>query len=193
MEEPRPRDARKLVAYYETKYRGRYFEEETLLADMNESLREDIAYQNTVTLLQKVPFFQRDLKDGRDEAFLRRIAAALQARYYIPRDFLFQQGDPGNELFFMLSGKTTAFVNGVERGAFYEGDFFGEIAFLKSTKRAATVQAAFPTMVYRLGKKEFVRIMAEFPEMDDLIEQAKAGTLLTKIANAQGEKSSFAK
>ncbi|KAJ3015289.1 UNVERIFIED_CONTAM: Potassium voltage-gated channel sub H member 7 [Siphonaria sp. JEL0065] len=29
----------KLISYYETKYRGKYFEEDTLLADMNESLR----------------------------------------------------------------------------------------------------------------------------------------------------------
>ncbi|KAI8609115.1 hypothetical protein BC830DRAFT_1152303 [Chytriomyces sp. MP71] len=38
----------KLLSYYETKYRGKYFEEDSLLADMNESLRtvRDIALVN---------------------------------------------------------------------------------------------------------------------------------------------------
>ncbi|KAI9334870.1 hypothetical protein BDR26DRAFT_897680 [Obelidium mucronatum] len=46
----------KLISYYETKYRGKYFEEDTLLADMNDSLREEISCHNTRKLIEKVPF-----------------------------------------------------------------------------------------------------------------------------------------
>ncbi|KAJ3029453.1 UNVERIFIED_CONTAM: Potassium voltage-gated channel sub H member 7, partial [Siphonaria sp. JEL0065] len=34
-----PETQRKLFNYYETKYRGKYFEEDALLGDMNESLK----------------------------------------------------------------------------------------------------------------------------------------------------------
>ncbi|KAI9338253.1 hypothetical protein BDR26DRAFT_437120 [Obelidium mucronatum] len=60
----------KLISYYETKYRGKYFEEETLLADMNESLRTEISLHNTRALIEKVPFLRRIENDGRDEIFL---------------------------------------------------------------------------------------------------------------------------
>ncbi|ORY43461.1 hypothetical protein BCR33DRAFT_766643 [Rhizoclosmatium globosum] len=76
-----PETRQKLISYYETKYRGKYFEEDTLLADMNESLRTEISLQNTRSLIMKVPFLRRETGDHRDEIFYSRIASALHARY----------------------------------------------------------------------------------------------------------------
>ncbi|KAI9347354.1 hypothetical protein BDR26DRAFT_75035 [Obelidium mucronatum] len=61
----------KLISYYETKYRGKYFEEDSLLADMNDSLRTEVSLHNTRKLIEQVPFLRRSENDGRDELFFR--------------------------------------------------------------------------------------------------------------------------
>ncbi|KAJ3081802.1 anaphase-promoting complex subunit Hcn1, partial [Rhizoclosmatium hyalinum] len=116
---------RKLVSYYETKYRGKYFEEDTLLSDMNESLRTEISLHNTRALIEKVPFLKRSEQDGRDEIFFSRIATVLHARYFIPGDLITQQGDSGLDMYFILSGKVNVFVNSVKVVSLYDGSFFG--------------------------------------------------------------------
>lgn len=47
---------------------------------------------NCRDLIAKVPFLRRDLKDGRDEMFSRRIASALQPVYYTQGDRIIEQG-----------------------------------------------------------------------------------------------------
>jgi hypothetical protein len=88
----------KVRRYYEIKYRGKFFEEGTLLAEMNESLRQEIAIHNCRELITKVPFLRREEKDGRDEIFLGRIASALIAAYYVAGDIVISQGEIGSEM-----------------------------------------------------------------------------------------------
>ncbi|KAJ3290835.1 hypothetical protein HDU79_002905 [Rhizoclosmatium sp. JEL0117] len=121
-----PETRQKLISYYETKYRGKYFEEDTLLADMNESLRTEISLQNTRSLIMKVPFLRRETGDHRDEIFYSRIASALHARYYIPGDSVTKQGESGADMFFILSGKVDVFVDGNFKVSLYDGSYFGE-------------------------------------------------------------------
>ncbi|ORY41857.1 hypothetical protein BCR33DRAFT_326379 [Rhizoclosmatium globosum] len=83
----------KLISYYETKYRGKYFEEDTLLGDMNEALRTEISLHNTLDLITKVPFLRRQVGDGRDDIFYARIASVLHIRYYIPGDCVTREGE----------------------------------------------------------------------------------------------------
>ncbi|KAJ3399223.1 anaphase-promoting complex subunit Hcn1, partial [Chytridiales sp. JEL 0842] len=72
-----PITRQKVRRYYEIKYRGKLFEEATLLASMNESLRSEIAIHNCRELITKVPFLRREENDGRDEMFIGRIATSL--------------------------------------------------------------------------------------------------------------------
>ncbi|KAJ3027378.1 UNVERIFIED_CONTAM: Potassium/sodium hyperpolarization-activated cyclic nucleotide-gated channel 4, partial [Siphonaria sp. JEL0065] len=115
----------KLISYYETKYRGKYFEEDTLLSDMNDSLREEISCHNTRKLIEKVPFLKREEGDGRDEIFFNKMATILHARYYITGDFITKQGDSGNDMYFILSGKVNVFVNGTKVVSLYDGAYIG--------------------------------------------------------------------
>ncbi|KAJ3209018.1 Factor arrest protein 11 [Entophlyctis luteolus] len=84
---------RKALKYYEIKYRGKYFEEATLLNEMNDSLRMEITTHNCRQLISKVPFLKREVLDGRDELFLGRIAAALSPCYYVAGDVIVTAGD----------------------------------------------------------------------------------------------------
>ncbi|KAJ3133283.1 hypothetical protein HK100_004498 [Physocladia obscura] len=89
---------RKVMKYYEIKYRGKFFEEGALLNEMNESLRMEIAAHNCRSLIEKVDFLKRNVGDGRDELFLGRVAIALTALYFVSGDVIISQGDIGHEM-----------------------------------------------------------------------------------------------
>ncbi|KAJ3231307.1 Potassium voltage-gated channel sub H member 7 [Chytriomyces hyalinus] len=161
---------KRLLRYYETKYRGKYFEEESLLAEMNESLRAEILLQNTKSLIEKVPFLQRRENDGRDEIFMGRIATALHSHYYVEGDYVTKQGENGQDMFFILSGKLDVFVDGVKKVSLFDGAYIGEVALISKVLRTATVQAAKPSILYRLTYTDFHEVLAEFPDMKARIQ-----------------------
>ncbi|TPX71341.1 hypothetical protein CcCBS67573_g06201 [Chytriomyces confervae] len=155
----------KLFDYYETKYRGKYFEEEVMLAEMNESLRAEILLKNTRALIEQVPFLRREENDGRDEIFIGRIARALRSHYYVQGDFITKQGDTGYDMFFILSGKLDVTINNKCVVSLYDGSYIGEVALISKGLRTATVQAAKPSVLYRLTHHDFHEILGEFPDM----------------------------
>ncbi|KAJ3065308.1 Potassium voltage-gated channel sub H member 7 [Rhizoclosmatium hyalinum] len=116
-----PVTQRKILKYYELKYRGKYFEEVgisfflmpvssnhensckgSLLQDMNDSLRMEVAIHNCRELISKVPFLRREQGDGRDDLFAGQITSALEPCYYVPGDFVFVQGDIGKDMVSLL-------------------------------------------------------------------------------------------
>ncbi|KAJ3239085.1 anaphase-promoting complex subunit Hcn1 [Chytriomyces hyalinus] len=161
---------KRLLRYYETKYRGKYFVEESLLAEMNESLRAEILLQNTKSLIEKVPFLQRRENDGRDEIFMGRIATALHSQYYVEGDYVTKQGENGLDMFFILSGKLDVLVDGVKKVTLFDGAYIGEVALISKVLRTATVQAAKPSILYRLTYNDFHTVLAEFPDMKARIQ-----------------------
>ncbi|KAJ3007185.1 UNVERIFIED_CONTAM: Potassium/sodium hyperpolarization-activated cyclic nucleotide-gated channel 4 [Siphonaria sp. JEL0065] len=156
---------KKLFSYYETKYRGKYFEEEALLLEMNESLRAEISLQNTRALIERVPFLRRNMGDGRDEIFFGRLATILHAQYFVKNDFVTKQGDYGFDMYFILSGMVNVFVNDRKVISLYDGAYFGEVALIAKILRTATVQATTPSVLYRLTYNDFHSVLAEFDDM----------------------------
>ncbi|KAI8832219.1 hypothetical protein BJ741DRAFT_651218 [Chytriomyces cf. hyalinus JEL632] len=155
----------KLVSHYETKYRGKYFEEDALLSDMNESLREEIACHNTRGLMEKVPFLRREEMDGRDDTYVYKLATVLHARYFIPGDFMMKQGESGSDMYFILSGKVNVFVDGNRVTSLYDSSYIGEMSLITKSRRTATVQVALPSVTYRLTRQDFLTVIGEFPDM----------------------------
>ncbi|KAI9339604.1 cyclic nucleotide-binding-like protein [Obelidium mucronatum] len=161
---------RKVMKYYEIKYRGKFFEEQTLLNEMNDSLRMEIAAHNCRELIQKVGFLRREMGDGRDELFVGRIATALIACYFVPGDVIITQGEIGYEMYFILHGAVDIVVNGKRVVQFKDGAFFGELALIANIPRTATVQAATSCMLYRLTRPDFISILSEFDDMRKRID-----------------------
>ncbi|KAJ3209019.1 Potassium voltage-gated channel sub H member 7 [Entophlyctis luteolus] len=162
---------RKVLKYYEIKYRGKYFEEATLLNEMNDSLRMEITTHNCRQLISKVPFLKREVGDGRDELFLGRIAAVLSPCYYVAGDVVITAGDVGSEMFFILAGTVCIIVNGSRVGSLSEGSFFGELAIIANIPRTATVRAESSCTLYKLKQADFMRILPEFEDMKGRINE----------------------
>ncbi|KAJ3385376.1 Potassium voltage-gated channel sub H member 7 [Entophlyctis sp. JEL0112] len=136
-----PLTEQKLVSYYEVKYRGKYFEEQSLLADMNDSLRavslflhmqlaggtckQEIAIHNTRWLVEKVPFLRRNENDGRDAIFFSRIASMLHANYFIRGDFITKQGEAAMDMYFIHSGRCDVLIGDRLIKSLYDGAYFG--------------------------------------------------------------------
>ncbi|KAJ3021547.1 UNVERIFIED_CONTAM: anaphase-promoting complex subunit Hcn1 [Siphonaria sp. JEL0065] len=160
-----PTTRRKMLKYYELKYRGKFFEENTLLNEMNDSLRMEIAAHNCRELISKVSFLRREQNDGRDELFIGRIAIALVACFFVPGDIIITQGEMGNEMYFIMSGTVNVIAGGKRVTSFKEGAFFGEIALIANIPRTATVQAASSCMLYRLTRNAFTSILEEFDDV----------------------------
>ncbi|KAI8825434.1 hypothetical protein BJ741DRAFT_714754 [Chytriomyces cf. hyalinus JEL632] len=161
----------RLLMYYETRYRGKYFEEDALLSDLNDSLKAEILLQNTRKLIINVPFLKRSVCDGRDELFIGRIAAALLSINFIPGDYVTKQGDSGSDMYFILNGKAEeVYVNEKLAVILGAGAYFGEIGLIKKTLRTATVQAVLPSLMYRLTYTDFHKILDDFSDMRLLIE-----------------------
>ncbi|KAJ3097263.1 hypothetical protein HK100_005399 [Physocladia obscura] len=160
-----PETRKKMMKYYELKYRGKYFEEDTLLSDMNDSLRMEIAAQNCKELISKVSFLCREQNDGRDELFMGRIAIALTSCFFVSGDVIFIQGEMGNEMYFVMNGVVEVMVGKTRVTTLKEGSFFGEVALIANIPRTATVRAVSSCRLYRLTRNAFLSILDEFEDV----------------------------
>ncbi|KNC99242.1 uncharacterized protein SPPG_05498 [Spizellomyces punctatus DAOM BR117] len=156
---------RKVRSFFQLKYRGKYFDEASILKELNDSLRQEITIHNCRDLIAKVNFLSRNVGDGRDLDFLGRIANALKAVYYIKGDTIFEQGKVGNEMYFILSGMVEIIVANNRVATLSDGAFFGEVALLGQVPRTATIRAAADTVAYRLDRSDFEAILADFDDM----------------------------
>ncbi|TPX60265.1 hypothetical protein SpCBS45565_g07548 [Spizellomyces sp. 'palustris'] len=187
----------KVRHFFQLKYRGKYFDEIGILEELSDSLRQAsncrrvtreasllickvdllqaVTIHNCSDLIAKVDFLSRKVGDGRDDNFLGRIADALNARYYVKGDTIFEQGrlyvnfilgvKPGNEMYFILSGCVEIIVASQRIGVLSDGAFFGEVALLGQVPRTATIKAFTDTVAYRLHRTDFEDIVTDFPDM----------------------------
>ncbi|KAJ3283011.1 anaphase-promoting complex subunit Hcn1 [Rhizoclosmatium sp. JEL0117] len=165
-----PSTRRKILKYYDLKYRGKYFEEATLLNEMNDSLRMEIAIHNCKDLISKVSFLRRQENDGRDELFVGKVASAFEPCYFVTGDIIFTQGQVGMEMYFVVSGTINVLAQGKHVATLNEGAFFGEVALIGNIPRTATVQAAGSCMLYRLTRASFTSILEEFEDVKRTVD-----------------------
>ncbi|KAJ3022117.1 UNVERIFIED_CONTAM: anaphase-promoting complex subunit Hcn1, partial [Siphonaria sp. JEL0065] len=160
-----PVTQRKVLKYYELKYRGKYFEEAELLNEMNESLRMEISTHNCRELISRVPFLRREQCDGKDDLFAGRITSALEPCYYVPGDIVFIQGEIGRDMYFIFSGSVLVTISGKGVAVLRDGAFFGEIALVANIPRTATVQAVSSCVLYKLSQEAFDKILLAFDDV----------------------------
>ena len=77
---------------------------------------------------------------------------------------VFQQGDLGDSMYVVRSGEVEIIRDGVSVVRLGAGEYFGELALLHEHGRSATVRATKPTDVLLIPKREFVQLLAAFPE-----------------------------
>jgi diguanylate cyclase (GGDEF)-like protein len=96
------------------------------------------------------------------------VTAFLERRRVAAGDWVFKEGDAGEELFILLSGELNAYVSqsdGTQRWMFkiQPGEFFGEMSVIAGEPRSATIIAKTASDVMVLQGIDFYRIIFEHP------------------------------
>ncbi len=99
---------------------------------------------------------------------ISRIQGVMQERTYKKGTILFFEGDAGDELFIIKTGKVRVYRTGetkeVVLAYLFPGDTFGEMAvFQRDEVRSASVEAIQNSTFYVLKQEDFNKLMAQHP------------------------------
>jgi diguanylate cyclase (GGDEF)-like protein len=117
----------------------------------------------------KVEFLKsvRIFSDLSDEE-IRELLELLHPRRLSEGQMVFEEGDPGGELFVVESGAVGISVTlddgkNLEIAAFEKGDFFGEMSIFEKEPRSATCTAKCPSRLLAVNEREFFRLIESNP------------------------------
>jgi CPA2 family monovalent cation:H+ antiporter-2 len=100
---------------------------------------------------------------------LDEVASEFRSADAAAGEAVVRQNDPGDQLFVIESGEleATAVIGArtVKLGQLKAGDFFGEFALLKGSKRTATVTALTPVRLWTLSAKSLNELCAKSPAL----------------------------
>lgn len=143
------------------------FDESIFLSNLPAGLQNEVSVSLKREILEKIPLFA----DVSDE-FLKDVSLHMRPIVCVPDEFVFREGDYGNEMFFVIRGKLKVITGSKEISTLTDGDFFGEIALFAENKiRTATVRSESYSDLYRLDKKLFDEVLKQYP---DIAEHIKA-------------------
>ena len=86
-------------------------------------------------------------------------------REYADGEVICRQGEPGDRMFVVQSGRAVVEVDEVFVTELKAGDLFGEMAIVERRPRSATVRADGPARVLTLDKRAFLRQVHEDPSL----------------------------
>jgi len=123
------------------------------------------------TALRQLPIFEHlDLKAHRN------IIEKIELMYYPAGYIIFQAGDEATDMYIVKSGEIEIFIeeNGMRKGVagITTGGFFGEMALIEETQRAASAEAMTDVEVFVITKDILRDLMAAVPGLDmKLVEE----------------------
>ena len=90
-----------------------------------------------------------------------------------------RQGEHGDGMYFVISGKLKVFVANKLVGMLGPGQHFGEIALLDNEgKRTATVRTAVDSEVYLLLRRDFMDVLELHPKFKYMLSDSQSGNYL---------------
>jgi hypothetical protein len=106
---------------------------------------------------------------------LVEVIRGMKLHVFEPGEILMTQGEPGESLFILASGRARAYVKdagGRSRQAreMTDGDFFGEIAAMTGLPRTATVTAATRCELLELDRDALARLTQAQPRIRDVLQ-----------------------
>ena len=92
-----------------------------------------------------------------------RLLANADFRSYAAGDVIFREGEPGDELFVIRSGKVQIRAGDRVVETLGDHDMFGELALIDDGPRSATAVAASAVELVPVGPKQFLFLVRETP------------------------------
>ncbi|XP_075064411.1 potassium/sodium hyperpolarization-activated cyclic nucleotide-gated channel 4 [Mixophyes fleayi] len=156
-----PADMRQRIHdYYEHRYQGKMFDEESILGELSEPLREEIINFNCRKLVASMPLFA-----NADPNFVTSMLTKLRFEVFQPGDYLIREGTVGKKMFFIQHGIVSILSKGSKETKLADGSYFGEICLLTRGRRTASVRADTYCRLYSLSVDHFNEVLEEYPMM----------------------------
>ncbi len=119
----------------------------------------------TWNMVASVPLFSR-----LDALRIAGIVDLLEMKVMPPHSTIVEKGDVADAMYFISVGEAQVNIK-PEPQQLKAGDFFGEIALLKNTKRTATVTAVTECQLMVLNAGAFNRLLTGHPEMREIMTE----------------------
>lgn len=111
-------------------------------------------------VLARMPLFSR-----LTERELLRVMQAVEVRSYDDGQVVISEGDKGDELFIVLSGKVRVSRGGEALNVLGQGEHVGEMALIRSVPRSATVSSLGKTELIAIRRADFFEILRKEHEV----------------------------
>ncbi|XP_017068976.1 uncharacterized protein LOC108106445 isoform X7 [Drosophila eugracilis] len=169
-----PRDMRqRITEYFEHRYQGKFFDEELILGELSEKLREDVINYNCRSLVASVPFFA-----NADSNFVSDVVTKLKYEVFQPGDIIIKEGTIGTKMYFIQEGVVDiVMANGEVATSLSDGSYFGEICLLTNARRVASVRAETYCNLFSLSVDHFNCVLDQYPLMRKTMETVAAERL----------------
>ncbi|KAI3371201.1 hypothetical protein L3Q82_023823 [Scortum barcoo] len=156
-----PADMRQRIHdYYEHRYQGKMFDEESILEELNEPLREEIINFNCRKLVASMPLFA-----NADPNFVTSMLTKLRFEVFQPGDYIIREGTIGKKMYFIQHGVVSVLTKSNTDTKLSDGSYFGEICLLTRGRRTASVRADNYCRLYSLSVDNFNEVLEEYPMM----------------------------
>uniref|UniRef100_A0A8C1ZU72 Hyperpolarization activated cyclic nucleotide-gated potassium channel 4 n=1 Tax=Cyprinus carpio TaxID=7962 RepID=A0A8C1ZU72_CYPCA len=156
-----PADMRQRIHdYYEHRYQGKMFDEESILGELSEPLREEIINFNCRKLVASMPLFA-----NADPSFVTSTLTKLHFEVFQPGDYIIREGTIGKKMYFIQHGVVSVLTKGNNETKLSDGSYFGEICLLTRGRRTASVRADTYCRLYSLSVDNFNDVLEEYPMM----------------------------
>ncbi|KAM6228948.1 potassium/sodium hyperpolarization-activated cyclic nucleotide-gated channel 3 isoform 2-T2 [Spheniscus humboldti] len=156
-----PGDTRQRIhEYYEHRYQGKMFDEENILGELSEPLKEEIINFNCRNLVANMPLFA-----NADPNFVTAMLTKLHFEVFQPGDFIIREGTVGKKMYFIQHGVVSILTKGNKETKLSDGSYFGEICLLTRGRRTASVRADTYCRLYSLSVDNFNEVLEEYPMM----------------------------
>ncbi|XP_016407545.1 potassium/sodium hyperpolarization-activated cyclic nucleotide-gated channel 2-like [Sinocyclocheilus rhinocerous] len=168
-----PADVRqKIHEYYEHRYQGKMFDEDNILGELSEPLKEEIVSFNCRCLVANMPLFA-----NADPNFVTAVLTKLKFEVFQPNDFIIREGTVGRKMYFIQHGRVSVLTRGNKETKLSDGSYFGEICLLTHGRRTASVRADTYCRLYSLSVDSFNEVLEEHPMMRRAFETVAADRL----------------
>ena len=155
-----PRDMRSRISeYFEHRFQGKFFDEEQILGELSEKLKEDVINYNCRSLVAAVPFFT-----NAEPEFVSSVVTKLKYEVFQPGDIVIKEGTIGSKMYFIQEGIVDIVMgNGETATSLSDGSYFGEICLLTNARRVASVRAETYCNLFSLSVDQFNAVLDMYP------------------------------
>lgn len=97
---------------------------------------------------------------------IKNIVSMLKLRKFNPDEIIIRRGDPGRQLFIVVSGKVAVVgEDGIQIDTIGSGEVFGEMSLISGEPAGATIQVLETSRVLHISSRDFRKILMKHPSL----------------------------